>query len=181
MFGVIKGLPGYLQWSKLFVTHPSPTNTSVIFKCLKLFLAIFLVRRTRYTLLHARIPKNLKQPDSVRSPRGLKASNAAGIQGKSVHVEGFPENVGPPSCQPFIINWVPKWTRVIFWDIINMSRKPSSSRRHFFLKTGNNSAFRHFRNWYHAQLIPRSFLPRIIVCSEISVAVFHITQAHKYV
>ena len=54
---------------------------------------ISLARRARCMLLYARIPKNQKQPGSVRSPRGLKASNTADKHGKAAHVEGFPEEM----------------------------------------------------------------------------------------
>ena len=53
--------------------------------------AQYYFRRTRYTLLHARFPKF--KASSVRSPRGLKASNTADTHGKAAHVEGFPEEM----------------------------------------------------------------------------------------
>ena len=46
---------------------------------------ISLARRARCMLLYARLPKNQKQPGSVRSPRGLKASRTAGTHGKAAH------------------------------------------------------------------------------------------------
>ena len=71
------------------MTHPKPTNTGVIFKCPVLFQSHPL-----YVAICTH-PKNIKQPGSARSPRGLKASNTAGTQGKAVHVEGFPEKCWP--------------------------------------------------------------------------------------
>ena len=54
---------------------------------------ISLARGARCMLLCARLPKNQKQPGSVRSPRGLKASNTADTHDKAAHVEGFPQKM----------------------------------------------------------------------------------------